>query len=112
MYADINLEKFSASLERSKKIAAGISAEGIVAVLKGMIARPSRLTLMEKGVVPCLWILGTMDNYVPVEEVSNKVDLPVNAELVILRNSGHLGFIEEEERAAAVITDFVEKLKV
>ena len=112
MYADINLEKFSASLERSKKIASAISAEGIMAVLKGMIARPSRLTLMEKGVVPCLWILGTMDNYVPFEEVSKKVDLPVNAELVILRNSGHLGFIEEEERAAAVITDFVEKLKV
>jgi pimeloyl-ACP methyl ester carboxylesterase len=112
MYANINLEKFSASLDRSKRIASGISAEGIVAVLKGMMARPSRLDLMRKGVVPCLWILGTMDNYVPFEEVRNKVDLPVNAELIVLKNSGHLGFIEEEERALTAITDFVGRLKV
>jgi pimeloyl-ACP methyl ester carboxylesterase len=111
MYADINLEKFSVSLERSKKIASGISAEGIVAVLKGMMARPSRLMIMEKGVVPCLWILGTMDNYIPCEEVRGKVNLPANAELVILRNSGHLGFIEEEDKTVGLITDFVEKLK-
>jgi pimeloyl-ACP methyl ester carboxylesterase len=112
MYADVNLEKFSAELERSKKIASGIRAEGIVAVLKGMMARPSRLSLMEKGVVPCLWILGSMDNYVPCEAIQKKVNLPENAELIILRNSGHLGFIEEEDRALEVLTGFVEKLKV
>jgi pimeloyl-ACP methyl ester carboxylesterase len=111
MYADINLEKFSSSLERSKKIASEISAGGIVAVLKGMITRPSRLSAMEKGMVPCLWILGYMDNYIPCEEIQKKVHLPGNAELVILRNSGHLGFIEEEEKAVEVISRFVDKLK-
>jgi pimeloyl-ACP methyl ester carboxylesterase len=110
MYADINLEKFSTNLERSKKIASEIRAEGIVAVLKGMIARPSRLSLMEKGVIPCLWILGSMDNYIPCEDVQKKVKLPENAELVILRNSGHLGFIEEEDKAIEAISDFIEKL--
>jgi pimeloyl-ACP methyl ester carboxylesterase len=110
MYADKNLEKFYAALERSKKIASEIRAEGIVSVLKGMMVRPSRLTLMEKGVTPCLWILGSMDNYIPCEAIQKKVKLPANAELVILRNSGHLGFIEEEERAAEVISAFVEKL--
>jgi pimeloyl-ACP methyl ester carboxylesterase len=111
MYADINLEKFSADLERSKKIASEIRAEGIVAVLRGMMARPSRLSVMEKGIVPCLWILGSMDNYIPCEDIQKKIKLPENAELVILRNSGHLGFIEEEERSLDVITKFVEELK-
>lgn len=52
-----------------------------------------------------------MDNYVPCEEVRSRVSLPANAELVILRNSGHLGFIEEEDKTVELITDFVEKLR-
>jgi hypothetical protein len=31
---------------------------------------------------------------------------------VILENSGHLGFIEEEDRTVEIITEFVEKLEV
>jgi len=109
MYAGINLEKFAAEIEKSKSIASGIRAEGITAVLKGMMARPSRLDLMEAGKVPCLWLLGSMDNYIPFEEMQKKVKLPPNAELVILKNSGHLGFIEEKELSAAVIKGFIRK---
>jgi pimeloyl-ACP methyl ester carboxylesterase len=111
MYADRNIEKFSSALERSKKIASEIRAEGIIAVLKGMMIRPSRLSLMETGRVPCLWILGSMDNYIPCEAIREKVILPSNTEVIILNNSGHLGFIEEEERSVKVIAEFVEKLK-
>jgi pimeloyl-ACP methyl ester carboxylesterase len=110
MFADTNLEKFSAAHDRIKKIASEIRAEGIVAVLKGMMARPSRLALMEKGTIPCLWILGSMDNYIPCDLVQSKVNLPSNAELVILRNSGHLGFIEEEDKTIEILTGFAEKL--
>jgi pimeloyl-ACP methyl ester carboxylesterase len=110
MFADVNLEKFSAELEKSKSIASGIRAEGITAVLKGMMLRPSRLDLMEAGKVPCLWILGSMDNYIPCEAMQARVRLPPNAELVILKNSGHLGFIEEKELSAAAITGFIRKI--
>jgi len=110
MFADKNLEKFSDALMRSREIASGITAEGIIAVLKGMIARPSRLSFMEEGRVPCLWILGSMDNYIPFDAIQKKVNLPPNAKVVILENSGHLGFIEEEDRTVEIITEFVEKL--
>ena len=110
MFADKNLNKFPEALLSSKNIASRIPAAGIIGVLKGMIKRPSRLSTMEEGKVPCLWVLGSMDNYVPCEAVQKKVKLPVNAEVVILKNSGHLGFVEEEERSVEVITKFVEKL--
>lgn len=109
MFAVINLDKFSDALKRSKEIASSISAEGITAVLRGMMARPSRLAVMEEGKVPCLWILGEMDNYVNCELAKSKVKLPKNAELVVLENSGHLGFIEEEEKSLEVLTEFVRK---
>lgn len=111
MYATSNLEKNRTSLERSKKIASAIQGEGIIAILKGMMARPSRLEIMEKGEVPCLWILGAMDNYINCGEVQKKVRLPANAEILILENSGHMGFAEEEELSLKAIDTFIMKLE-
>jgi pimeloyl-ACP methyl ester carboxylesterase len=62
--------------------------------------------------VPCLWILGKSDNYIPYDTIQKKVNLPDNAEVVILENFGHLGFIEEEELSVQVITKFAEKLRL
>jgi pimeloyl-ACP methyl ester carboxylesterase len=107
MFATANLEKFSGALQRSKDIASRIPGEGIIAVLNGMMIRPSRLSFMEEGRVPCLWILGSMDNYIPCELIQSKVKLPVNAKVVVLLNSGHLGFVEEEELSVKIVSEFV-----
>jgi pimeloyl-ACP methyl ester carboxylesterase len=110
MFAPSNLEKFSDALQRSKEIASRITGEGIIAVLNGMMIRPSRLTLMEEGRVPCLWILGLMDNYIPCDLIQSKVKLPANTSVFILRNSGHIGFVEEEDLSVKTISDFVNRL--
>ncbi|MCX6326488.1 MAG: alpha/beta hydrolase [Bacteroidia bacterium] len=110
MFASSNLEKFSEVLQRSKDIASRIPGDGIIAVLNGMMVRPSRLSVMEEGRVPCLWILGSMDNYIPCDFIQSKVNLPSNARVVILKNSGHIGFIEEECLSVKVMSDFVSRL--
>lgn len=107
MFAVSNLEKFAGALQHSKDIASRIPGEGIIAVLNGMIERPSRLSFMEEGKVPFLWILGSMDSYIPCDLIQAKVKLPSNARVVVLANSGHMGFIEEEERSLEVIKEFV-----
>jgi pimeloyl-ACP methyl ester carboxylesterase len=107
MFATANLPKFGEAVQHSKDIASKLRDEGIISVLNGMILRPSRLSVMEKSRVPCLWILGSMDNYIQAETVSKKVSLPANARLVILENSGHMGFVEEEELSAEIVSDFV-----
>jgi len=110
MFADQNLENFSSAVQHSTEIASGLSDAGIIAVLNGMIARSSRLSVMESGAVPYLWILGAMDNYIPCEAMQKRVKLPHNARLVVLNNSGHMGFIEEEEAAVKYIINFVSSL--
>jgi pimeloyl-ACP methyl ester carboxylesterase len=110
MFAPSNIEKFSGAIGRSKEIASKIPGEGIIAVLKGMILRPSRQSLMEEGRVPCLWILGSMDTYIPCDIIQAKVKMPENAMIVVLDKSGHMGFIEEEEKSVEVITAFVREL--
>jgi pimeloyl-ACP methyl ester carboxylesterase len=110
MFATSNLEKYSGALQRSKEIASQIPGDGIVAVLNGMIARPSRLQVMEQNMIPCLWILGLMDNYIPCEQIQSKVNLPADARVIVLENSGHMGFIEEEDKAVEVVTEFIREL--
>jgi pimeloyl-ACP methyl ester carboxylesterase len=107
MFAPANIDKYSEALQRSKEIASKIPGEGIIAVLNGMMQRPSRLDVMEDGRVPCLWILGYMDSYIPYDVIQTKVILPVNASVVVLRKSGHLGFIEEEDKSVEAISNFV-----
>jgi pimeloyl-ACP methyl ester carboxylesterase len=79
-------------------------------MLNGMISRPSRQKLVESGRLPLLWILGRHDLYFSPEKAIRDTKLPHNAEVVILENSGHLGFIEETERAAELIAGFGRKL--
>ena len=110
MFATSNLEKFSEAIQRSKEISSRIPGDGIICVLRGMISRPSRLDLMEKGIVPCLWILGSMDNYIPCNEIQEKVKLPSNAKVVVLKKSGHLGFVEEEAESVRLISEFVNNI--
>jgi pimeloyl-ACP methyl ester carboxylesterase len=110
MFATSNLEKFSDALQRSKEIASLIPGEGIIAVLNGMMARPSRQAIMEEGRVPCLWILGSMDNYIPCDLIQTQVKLPSNARVVVLKNSGHLGFVEEEEVSVKVVREFIKDI--
>jgi len=110
MFAKKNLRSMSGELKRSKIIASRISGEGIIAMLNGMIARPSRQSLVESGRVPLLWILGREDLYFSPDKAIRDTRLPHNAEAVILENSGHLGFIEETERSAELITGFARKL--
>jgi pimeloyl-ACP methyl ester carboxylesterase len=111
MYAASNHEIFSEAIRRSKEIASKLSDRGIIAVLNGMMSRPSRLSVMEKGNVPCLWILGASDNYISCEAIQKRVNLPHNARLVVLSNSGHMGFIEEENLSIKVLNEFISNLQ-
>jgi pimeloyl-ACP methyl ester carboxylesterase len=42
--------------------------------------------------------------------MQERVKLPSNARLVVLSNSGHMGFIEEEEESVKSLSDFIRSL--
>jgi pimeloyl-ACP methyl ester carboxylesterase len=111
MFAEQNLTKMPEALARSKKIASQNSAEGIIAMLNAMMARPSRISFVESGAIPLLWILGRHDLYFSPEKALGEIKIPGNARVVILENSGHLGFVEETDLVTELINEFVRELK-
>ncbi len=111
MFAAINLSRFPLQVKRLKELASKTPDYGITAMLNGMMARPSRAGVMEKGLVPCLWILGAMDSHIQHEEIPKKVNLPENTRVVVLKNSGHIGFIEEEAESLKAFTAFMDMVE-
>lgn len=83
--------------------------EGIVALLRGMIARKDRNELLRTTRVPVLFILGRCDPYIPSDAAEAMVAVHPEAEVVWLENAGHMGFLEAPEATAAAILSFVER---
>lgn len=81
--------------------------EGIVALLDGMIGRKDQNEMLRQTKVPVLFILGRKDNYIPVEVAEKMVAGHPEAKIVWLENSGHMGFLEEPEKTAEALLDFV-----
>lgn len=111
LFAKCNLEKYAGETERLKKIAAAIPERGIIAALRGMMERPSRVEVMEDNNIPCLWLLGGMDNHIDSAEATAKAQLSNKIKIAILKNSGHIGFIEEPERSFTLLDSFISSIQ-
>lgn len=108
-FANENLAKFKVEIDLAKEIAVKTSDDGIIATLRGMMQRPDRSQLFKETSLPFLWILGEKDNYIPYPETTKKVSVPLNTSLVVLQNSGHMGFLEEEKQSLKAVEEFIQK---
>ena len=107
-FANENLEKFKLEIDLARQIAINTPDDGVIATLKGMMQRPDRSQLLKETSLPFLWILGEKDNYIPYPEITKKVSVPLNTSLVVLQNSGHQGFLEEEKQLLEVVEEFIQ----
>jgi pimeloyl-ACP methyl ester carboxylesterase len=105
-FADDNLEKFKTEVERARQIALGTPDDGIIAALQGMKQRTDRSVILQQSSVPVLWILGQKDNYIIFNIIKRKINLNRKGRLLVLKNSGHMGFIEESQNASKGIISF------
>ncbi len=107
MFAEKNRIKYSKEITEIADTAVEFSNEGIIAALSGMRIRPDRNELLSKTEIPFLYIWGKEDKFVP-KEIFDRIKMPKNTELLILENSGHLGFVEEKEKALNKIVEWIE----
>ena len=110
-FASDNLGKFRNEVEKAKQIASKTPNEGIVALLKGMMARSGREHILAKTNIPFLNIMGKKDNYIPFSKVFKSLPRPVISTDLVLEYSGHMGFIEDRTRCLETVIQFIESLK-
>lgn len=94
-------------VERFKAIALGQSQQAVAAALAGMRDRESRLQTLAELQTPVLFILGKNDSRMPFARIMAQLALPPQAELLLLSNIAHMGFVEAKETIANAILHFV-----
>jgi len=108
-FAKENLKRCADMVEEATLMAMETENEGIVANLNGMKARPDYNDFLKTVAQPVLMIFGAKDTYIAPEVAATLAERFPMHRTVILENSGHMGFIEEEKRSLEIIAEFAEK---
>ena len=108
LYALENEEKFTVQIQHQIEIANLMSKENVIAAMAGMKERESYLDILIETNVPVLFILGKQDARIPLEIVLAQTSLPTTSQILILGNSGHMGWLEEQERTIITIDSFMQ----
>lgn len=103
-------DKFAKEIDVLIKEAEKMSKEGIIAALEGMRMRNDQTSLLATTKLPVLFILGLKDSKAPITKLWEMISLPAHSESLILRDVGHMGYIESPKVTLNAIRQFVQKL--
>jgi len=98
---------YKRGIKEIKKLAFDTSKQGIIAALEGMSIRLDREIILKFAPYPVLYIIGKKDNILPYEELISQAELPENGNYILLKNVGHMGFIEDKKECYLAIKKFV-----
>jgi pimeloyl-ACP methyl ester carboxylesterase len=110
-FAIDNIDSMKSEISKAKSIASQCNDDGIIALLNGMKQRKDHSKLLSKTPAPVLVIWGEKDNYIGESVFKKLIELAPHAGVIVLKNSGHMGFIEEADYVAAGILSFLDSLK-
>jgi pimeloyl-ACP methyl ester carboxylesterase len=93
-WAANNTGLFEMQIEKSRLF----TEEAIIAYYHAMINRPDRTAVLKNFSKPILFIIGEHDKAVPFEQSMQQCYLPDTSHIHILRNSAHMGMLEEADK--------------
>ena len=83
------------------------SPEALIAYYNAMMARPDRTNVLKKTSNPVLFVTGIFDGAVSPDDVLKQCHLPEKSYIHVLKKSGHMGMMEEPEKANRILEDFL-----
>ena len=107
LYAEENVERFQEEIKAQTDIALSMSKENVLAAMAGIKERESSLDVLTETEVPVLFILGKQDPRIPIASVLAQTSLPKTSQTLMLSNSGHMGWLEEQNKTIAAIRGFI-----
>lgn len=82
----------------------------LVQYYNAMITRPDRTSVLKALKKPVLFIIGQNDQAVSFEDSLQQTYLPSYAYIHILRESAHMGMLEEKEKVNLTLISFLERV--
>lgn len=81
----------------------------LVQYYRAMIARPDRTNVLKRSTVPVLFIFGQHDNIIALEDGMKLTTIPKQAQVNVLKNSGHMGMLEEPKETVKILKKFLQE---
>ena len=94
------IQKLNSSSTQWKK-------ETLIQHYHSIMNRTNSIADLKNSGIPVLFIIGKHDSTVSFEESLNQLMCPNETHVAILRNSGHMGMLEETEKCACVLNNFL-----
>lgn len=82
--------------------------EALIKYYQAMIARPDRIKVLKNFNGPVLFIIGEHDKAIPFEQSMQQCYLPAQSHVHILRNSAHMGMLEETDKVNTAMLQFLQ----
>ena len=82
-------------------------ADALVHYYHAMMQRPDRTHILKNYPGPVLFILGEHDTAIPLADGLRQCHMPRLSYIHILKNSGHLGMIEETDKCREILQKFL-----
>lgn len=82
----------------------------LVHYYEAMMQRPDRTEVLKKFQNPVLFIMGEHDTAIPLADGLKQCHIPHLSYIHILKNSGHLGMIEEPANSREILQKFLQEL--
>jgi pimeloyl-ACP methyl ester carboxylesterase len=82
-------------------------AESLVQYYKSMIERPDRTAVLQRSTYPVLFIAGEHDTAISLDHIMQQSHLPALSYVHILKRSGHLGMLEEQDLSNQYLDAFL-----
>jgi pimeloyl-ACP methyl ester carboxylesterase len=111
-FAPGNADIFAKEFDQLTESAYRVSKKGALAGIHAINSRESSLEFMKMAKIPALIVIGGKDQvYNPEDQLYEYSYLP-HTNLLMLQNSGHLGFIEEKDVFVHKILAFLDCVKI
>jgi pimeloyl-ACP methyl ester carboxylesterase len=84
-----------------------ISDDTLIQYYQAMIERPDRTATLTTSTYPILFVIGQYDAAIPMQQILPQSHLPNISVVHILQQSGHMGMLEEADKANGLLVNFV-----
>ena len=81
--------------------------DSLAAYQQAMMDRTDRRKVLEQIAGPVLFVIGTQDKAIPLEDSMQQCHIPSLSYIHILKHSGHMGMLEEGEKSNSILEVFL-----
>lgn len=98
LFTEAWTDKHKETVEDLVNKSRSFSDEAIILYYQGMIGRPDRTAVLKNFPGPILFIIGEHDKAIPFKQSMQQCHIPDQSHVHILRNSAHMGMLEETDK--------------